>query len=694
MKRWGIVFSVMAALWLLSLAGRYPAEGVGLYEEDFEQDPTLRGWETPRPPVTEWAQGVAHSGERSLKITVQPGEVIGWPCRCAIPVRPNVKYRLAVWIKFENVLDHYGARFAVNLPKGEGIGLGWLCGNDGWRHFERYFTPRESDVISGFKVSLAADNDLDAGYELGPMTAYFDDLSVSQTDVDMSSVPWSPQGDRAIETRAYSNQGFREVRDRFRLAVAAKNQGWINAELERANRQLMEEEFYPDGGQVEASPHYHMVTMRSAMSMVQVARQNGIQLPEGFTRRLPGEITDFFVQTLTPQLRIPLVGDNGGDHIDDVNTMCALFGRADTQWVWTGRKEGTPPTVNSVAFPDSGFYIMRTGWEPDAHYLLFRWIDHHGFAVDHFHRDQLSFLLYAYGQPIILERGGWGDAYKRTEYHNTLMLDGHQQSLVEARCHAWVSNGDLDFVDGSHAGYKDATCRRRIFFVKPQDGLEGYWVFSDLVTGEGSRSVRQFLHFDPAIEVSSTGDRQVLYATNKPGRAHLVPPAPSRTNSYVDDVPVDQTPRSGVAIALRDFAGNPFAWRTEPGKLFIVEEASDGRSPKTFDLPTEVLSWQYSGALPMGSHEVFYPFRDRDRRPSDLRVGPVEVTDASGAPTADADGLRVTVGETTDVFLFATKQGAKRCGEIRFTGTAAYVRFRSGVAVRQWGVGGEVTVGR
>jgi hypothetical protein len=693
MGRQGITCTAVAVLWLLSLATRYPAEGVESYLDDFEEDPTLRGWEAPNPPATQWDQTVAFSGQHSLKITARPGEVIGWACRCNIPVKRNVKYRLAIRIKFENVLDHYGARFAVSLPKGEGIGLGWLCGNDGWREFYRYFTPRESDVISGFRVSVAADNDLEAGYELGPMTAYFDDLTVTQTEVDMSAVPRSPQADSAFETRAYSNHGFREVRDRFRAAVASGNHGWITAELERANRQLMDEEFYPDGGQVESSPHYHMVTMRSAMTMVDVARRNGIELPQGFTERLPGQITDFFVQTLTPQLRIPLVGDNGGDHIDDVNTMCSLFGRADTRWVWTGRKEGSPPAAKSVAFPDSGFYIMRTGWEPDAHYLLFRCIDHRGFAVDHFHRDQLSFLLYAYGHPIILERGGWGDRHKRTEFHNTIMLDGHQQNLLEATCHAWASNADIDFVDGSHPGYREATCRRRIFFVKPQDGLEGYWVISDLVTGAATRNVRQFLHLDPAIELSSSPDRQVLYATSKPGKAHLVPVAPSRTNSYVDDVPLENTPRSGVAILLRDFNGRPCLWQTEPGKLFIVEEASDGRSPKTFDLPTQVLTWDYQGALPVGSHEVFYPFRDRDRKPTNLRVEPVRITGAGGASDPAADGLRVVIGDTEDVFLFAPGPGARRCGDVTFEGTAGYVRFKAGTVVRHCGIGGTLKVG-
>ena len=70
------------------------------------------------------------------------------------------------------------------------------------------------------------------------MTAYFDDLTVTETAADMSGVPWDAKADKGVETRAYSNQDFLQIRDRFKAAVAAKNQGWISAELERGNRQL------------------------------------------------------------------------------------------------------------------------------------------------------------------------------------------------------------------------------------------------------------------------------------------------------------------------------------------------------------------------------------------------------------------------------------------------------------------------
>ena len=59
----------------------------------------------------------------------------------------------------------------------------------------------------------------------------------------------------------------------------------------------------------------------------------------------------------------------------------------------------------------------------------------------------------------------------------------------------------------------------------------------------------------------------------------------------------------------------------------------------------------------------------------------------------DAGGLRVVIGDTTDIFCFATKVGERRYGEISFDGTAGFVRLKGGTVVRQCGVGGRLGVG-
>ena len=177
-----------------------------IHQDGFETDPAARGWQAAAPPTRTWASGIANTGKRSLRIYIAPGQNVKWGQNCAIPVKQDIKYRVSVWVKCSNVLDHWGVNFEVSLPGGEGTSQGWLCGTDGWREFYRYFTPRTSTIISGFRLGLAGENDLDWGHELGNMTAWFDDLTVTQTDLDMSTVPVAS----GVETRGYSNQAWWE----------------------------------------------------------------------------------------------------------------------------------------------------------------------------------------------------------------------------------------------------------------------------------------------------------------------------------------------------------------------------------------------------------------------------------------------------------------------------------------------------
>ena len=49
------------------------------------------------------------------------------------------------------------------------------------------------------------------------------------------------------------------------------------------------------------------------------------------------------------------------------------------------------PTETSHAFPYSGHYVMRSGWDKDATYLLF---DAGPFGAGHQHEDKLHFVLW------------------------------------------------------------------------------------------------------------------------------------------------------------------------------------------------------------------------------------------------------------------------------------------------------------
>jgi hypothetical protein len=152
------------------------------------------------------------------------------------------------------------------------------------------------------------------------------------------------------------------------------------------------------------------------------------------------------------------------------------------------------PAPTSIGFPGSGYYVMRSDWQPrEARYLYF---DLTPQAQGHAHNDAGHLDLYAYGKPLLVDTGdyflGWGF---RTALHNTVEVDGQQQARGEQApmmLHEWLTTRNFDFVDGAHGAYEDRGLihRRKILFVKPD-----YFLLCDLLTGQGSHQYEQFFHF-------------------------------------------------------------------------------------------------------------------------------------------------------------------------------------------------------
>jgi len=106
--------------------------------------------------------------------------------------------------------------------------------------------------------------------------------------------------------------------------------------------------------------------------------------------------------------------------------------RADFCWAATRGREGAPPAEASLTFPYAGYYVMRSGWEPDAVWALF---DGGPFGFAHQHEDKLNLLLHAYGRLLLTEGGNYAyddSAMRRyvlsTRAHNTVRADGRDQN--------------------------------------------------------------------------------------------------------------------------------------------------------------------------------------------------------------------------------------------------------------------------
>lgn len=154
-----------------------------------------------------------------------------------------------------------------------------------------------------------------------------------------------------------------------------------------------------------------------------------------------------------------------------------------------------PPDVPNCplegTFEEAGFAIFRSGWDAEAVYLLLQ--GEHGTSrlhgAAHEHADELSFMLYGFGQPLILDPGyiNWElhDLVRFSSDHNTILVDGKGSPTIDlpaivgadAFLTPMQDNGMLKWVTVK-TEYERVKFQRRVVRVEPW-----YFVVEDRIFG-------------------------------------------------------------------------------------------------------------------------------------------------------------------------------------------------------------------
>jgi len=148
----------------------------------------------------------------------------------------------------------------------------------------------------------------------------------------------------------------------------------------------------------------------------------------------------------------------------------------------------------------------------------------------HGHADALSFTLSAAGREMLIDPGTyayhtqrlWRDYFKGTSAHNTVRVDGVDQS-VSGGNFLWIKHAQAQVIAiertplverwvASHDGYArlkhPITHRREILFEKEQSRLQ----VTDELLGSGAHDVEIFWHFSERCVVTTDG--RVVQATH------------------------------------------------------------------------------------------------------------------------------------------------------------------------------------
>jgi Heparinase II/III N-terminus/Heparinase II/III-like protein len=286
----------------------------------------------------------------------------------------------------------------------------------------------------------------------------------------------------------------------------------------------IQSDLQPDGVHCEQSTDYHHLVLKNYLWIKKLAHLNQIDLPEPFDELLKKAL-EFSMYSHRPDGMIPALSD--GDSrcfLDLLQQGYELYGGEDLLYVASRGAQGQPPVTRSKGFFHSGYYVLRSGWGDqdtpyqDERYLIFD-CGPLG-AGNHGHLDLLSFEAYAYGTPLIVDPGrytydesgpvNWRARFRGTASHNTVLVDGRNQTRYEWRKNrfrisgpeperetkALVSEPGLDYVHGVARSHEyPVVHERKVLCINGE-----YWVIVDLLRATEFHTYDLLFHLSPSAQ--------------------------------------------------------------------------------------------------------------------------------------------------------------------------------------------------
>jgi Heparinase II/III N-terminus/Heparinase II/III-like protein len=263
-----------------------------------------------------------------------------------------------------------------------------------------------------------------------------------------------------------------------------------------------------DGVHCELSTDYHHIVLRNFLAVKRLALLNNINLPSQFDDCIKKAL-EFSLYVHKPDGLIPSLSDGDtGNFLPLLQQGYEFYGNEEMLYVATQGKQGTPPKHRSKAFPSGGYYIQRSGWGEslesyqDERYLVFDCGDLG--AGNHGHLDLFSFEMAAFGQSLIVDPGrytydesgetNWRVLFRGTGYHNTVQVDGlnqtryefHKQKFKikgpppEFELKGFISRPGFDYLHGIARSHEyPAVHERKILFINGE-----YWLICDVLRAD------------------------------------------------------------------------------------------------------------------------------------------------------------------------------------------------------------------
>lgn len=302
---------------------------------------------------------------------------------------------------------------------------------------------------------------------------------------------YSAQGNHLLfeaQRMVYAGAFFPE----FREASA-----WRESGISILNREI-KKQVYPDGGQYELDPHYHLAAINIFCKALRMADVNGFrqEFPAEYVNTVKNMI-EFYSNICFPDYSNPCFSDakrgERSEEIRNYKDWLKIF--PDCEWIRyyaTEGREGSPLPYLSHGALTSGFFTFRNGWKQDATVMVVKagpkgeW---------HCQPDNGTFELWYNGRNLFPDSGSYvyaGDAevmklrnwFRQTCVHNTLTLDEKNLQTTESVTKFWKSEGNEQVLVTENPHYEGLKHRRSVFFVD-----RTYFVIVDEAVGDAKGTV-------------------------------------------------------------------------------------------------------------------------------------------------------------------------------------------------------------
>lgn len=319
---------------------------------------------------------------------------------------------------------------------------------------------------------------------------------------------WNYHRHATFLSKNYSEQGNHLLFEAQRMFYAGtffpefkEASEWRKSGIDILNHGILQQ-VYPDGGQYELDPHYHLATINIFYSALNMGTVNGFQkeFPQNYIDTIERMIM-FYANICFPDYSNPCFSDallTGKQYtINCYKKWSALF--PDNQvirYFATEGKEGTLPDYLSKGFTTSGFFIFRNSWGKNAAQMVVKagpkgeW---------HCQPDNGTFELWFNGKNLFPDSGSYvfaGDEevmklrnwFRSTSVHNTLTLNNQTIEATESVTKLWKPEGKTQILVTENPSYKDLRHRRSVFFVD-----NSFFVIVDEAIGKTKGTVN--LHY-------------------------------------------------------------------------------------------------------------------------------------------------------------------------------------------------------